>query len=719
MTLPSIVKKEHLTYQWYYKNERGEIAALVTRHDNLTQAKQKKWFHQYYIDKNGNWVEGAVTPSPLFGIDTLPKNDSDEKVYIFEGEKCAQAAHHLNLPAITSMMGSNQSHLADWAVLARYRHLKDIVLIPDNDAAGKKYIKSIYDEIQKACPYANIWVLILPNEEKGADFIDWIQSNSYCPPEWKGFGSIDDPHSLYLKQAFEVYVKENLVLANEYFVDSGENCLAFENDPEPIHEILSEVLPCPIETLPDQVKNWIQTLIDQMQMPPDYIAAALIVHIGSLIGRKRGLELRRGTKWTEFPNLWGMLIGKPSSMKSVAMQSVIKPLVVLADQARIEYKQALKRFQIELEAWEIRKKTDLDGYRDSYKGSKTKGSAVVEYKPADPPEKPKQKRYKSDDPTVEKLGIILAENPQGILLYRDELAGWLSSFQKKGRENDRPFFLEGWSGKQGFEVDRIGREVPHIEAVCISILGGIQPGPVAQYIYSAIKGGLGDDGFIQRFQIMIWPDTKSEWELIENTDLNVWESYIHQIFNTLDQLQFNDGQPVILSFSREAQVLFDQWQKELETRLRKGDLPPYMEAHLAKYKKLLPALCLIFAHIQAALDNEYPQDITKECLQKSLLWLKYFESHACRVYGSSSNAIPKAATDLIRRIQRNEVQVPFTARDIYHGRHWSGLSNVNEVEEVLEYLIEKSCLQSSTVQTNGRSTKKYWVHPQILEQIDE
>jgi len=414
-----------------------------------------------------------------------------------------------------------------------------------------------------------------------------------------------------------------------------------------------------------------------------------------------------------------MLIGRPSSMKSVAMQSVIKPLVVLADRARIEYKQSVKRFQIELEAWEVRKKADLDGYRDSYKGSKTKGLVVVEYKPTNPPEKPKQKRYKSDDPTVEKLGLILAENPQGILLYRDELTGWLSSFQRKGRESDRPFFLEGWSAKQGFEVDRIGREVPHIEAVCISILGGIQPGPIAQYIHSAVKGGVGDDGFIQRFQIMVWPDNKPEWQLIENTDLNIWEPYIHQIFNTLDQLQFNDGQPVILSFNKEAQSLFDQWQKELEIKLRKGDLPPHMEAHLAKYKKLLPALCLIFEHMQSALDNKSPQEITKECFEKSLIWLKYFESHAHRVYGSFANAIPKTAADLIRRIQRNEVRVPFTARDIYHGRHWTGLSTADEADEVLEYLIEKNCLQSSTDQTKGRPIKKYWVHPKILEQDHE
>lgn len=127
MNLPPIAKKEHLTCHWFYRNTNRDAIALVTRHDNLSNGQSKKWFHQYHLDSNGNWVEGAVTPSPLFGIDTLPKIHSDQKIYIFEGEKCTQAAHHLDLPAITSMRGANQSHLADWAILAQYRHLKNFV----------------------------------------------------------------------------------------------------------------------------------------------------------------------------------------------------------------------------------------------------------------------------------------------------------------------------------------------------------------------------------------------------------------------------------------------------------------------------------------------------------------------------------------------------------------------------------------------------------------
>lgn len=176
---------------------------------------------------------------------------------------------------------------------------------------------------------------------------------------------------------------------------------------------------------------------------------------------------------------------------------------------------------------------------------------------------------------------------------------------------------------------------------------------------------------------------------------------------------------MILPFTKEAQVLFNQWHQELENRLRKDNLPPHLEAHLAKYKKLLPALCLIFEHIRMALDNQYPQEITYECLEKVIIWLKYFESHAYRIYGASANAIPKAATDLIRRIQKDEIAVPFTAREIYQGHHWAGLSDADTVEEVLEYLTEKNYLNGIPIKTKGRPTKKYWVHPKIFEECRE
>ena len=61
--------------------------------------------------------------------------------------------------------------------------------------------------------------------------------------------------------------------------------------------------------------------------------------------------------------------------------------------------------------------------------------------------------------------------------------------------------------------------------------------------------------------------------------------------------------------------------------MRSGDISPALEGHLAKYRKLVPALALI-NHI--AEDDE--GDVTQKSLVRALSFAGYLESHACRVY---------------------------------------------------------------------------------------
>ena len=607
--LPQIVPRHNLRYWWKYRDEERNVTALVARYDDIKDSSKKR-FHQYHLCADGQWVEGASTPLPIYGLDTLPKPHITQKVYIFEGEKCTTAAHHLGLSALTSMMGSGQAKDADWAILAKFRHVCEFVLIPDNDDPGHKYIESVAQEIQKSCPKVKLTVCKLPREKKGDDFVDWIQAHSKCPPDWDGFSPIDEPHSDFLRIAFECYVKNNSVDADKYFEKNVDGPPAFDNRPEPIKESLSKVLPCPIETLPKELANWIQGNAKQMQIAEDYFVAPLLAYLGSLIGRKRGLRLRQGTNWIEFPNLWGMVVGRPAMMKSPAMKAVFGPLEILANRAIDEYNISVKQYERELESWKIRNKACEEVYKSDYKSSlknESKLQKEVKLHIEVMPSEPKKRRYKTQDATTEKLGEILIDNPQGLLVHRDELAGWLNSFEKNGREGDRQFFLESWSGNQTFDVDRIERGSLHVPALCLSIFGSIQPGPLSQYIRSAMQGGAGDDGFIQRFQVMVWPDAKDHWELIQGIPISELEIPVNQIFNCLDSLFFDPiGEPIILSFTNDAQPLFDHWQEVYEKRLRAGNLPPHMEAHLTKYKKLLPALCLVLEHVKEAVKGKHP-----------------------------------------------------------------------------------------------------------------
>jgi hypothetical protein len=211
---------------------------------------------------------------------------------------------------------------------------------------------------------------------------------------------------------------------------------------------------------------------------------------------------------------------------------------------------------------------------------------------------------------------------------------------------------------------------------------------------------------------MVWPDQKPDWQLVYNTSDKIVEAYVIKLFERLDHLKFDpDGNSILLEFTEDAQPLFDQWQTILENRLRSKAAPVHLEAHFAKYKKLVPALCLILEHLK----TESPTFISAETIKEALEWAAYLESHAMRVYSSGVNVVPKIANDLLRHIREGQLNEPFSARDVYHGKHWSGLTNTEEVEEVLEYLVDKGWLASAIIKTNGRSSKKYWVHPKVYE----
>ena len=183
-------------------------------------------------------------------------------------------------------------------------------------------------------------------------------------------------------------------------------------------------------------------------------------------------------------------------------------------------------------------------------------------------EPPIRKRYVTNDATVEKVGEILAGNPRGVLVFRDELVGFLRSLDREGREGSRAFYLEAWNGTGRFTYDRIGRGTVEIEAACVCVLGGIQPGPLTAYLTETLRGGSGDDGLLQRFQLLVWPDAAQEWRNVDTKPDAAARQAAQEVITRLDTLDttrigasqnFVDPTPW-LRFAPEAQSSFDEWR---------------------------------------------------------------------------------------------------------------------------------------------------------------
>ena len=131
------------------------------------------------------------------------------------------------------------------------------------------------------------------------------------------------------------------------------------------------------------------------------------------------------------------------------------------------------------------------------------------------PVQPVEKRFISNDTTIEKLHEILSNiDCNGIALVADELIGLLMGFEKAGHEQDRKFYLEGCNGNGSYQVDRISRGSPYAENICLSVLGGTQPEKIQAYI-SKNTSPLHNDGLIQRFQLMVYPDQLKDFKYVD------------------------------------------------------------------------------------------------------------------------------------------------------------------------------------------------------------
>lgn len=321
------------------------------------------------------------------------------------------------------------------------------------------------------------------------------------------------------------------------------------------------------------------------------------------------------------------------------------------------------------------------------------------------------------DASVEAFGEILIENPWGTLAYRDELNGLLRSLDKEGQEGARAFYLQGYDGNQGYTFDRImrGRNL-HIPAVCIAMLGGIQPGKLQAYIHDAVSGGAGDDGLLQRFGLLVWPDVTSEWKNVDRWPDTPAKTAAFDTFTRLDALQpgtdaeTGEAVPVTYQFAPDAQDIFEDWRAEFEPLIRSDEYHPAMQSHLSKYRKLVPALALVIA----LADSE--STVSAAALVKALAWAEYLHSHAGRAYAAGTRPATEGAAALLAKIRAGAVTDGFSPRDVYL-KGWAHLGTPEEAHAAARMLCDLHHLRRVEHRPGtggGRPAITYQINPKTV-----
>src|SRR5262249_52023076 len=220
---------------------------------------------------------------------------------------------------------------------------------------------------------------------------------------------------------------------------------------------------------------------------------------------------------------------------------------------------------------------------------------------------------------------------------------------------------------------------------------------------------------------MVWPDISATWRNIDRKPKPEASEAAFKVFQALDTLEWRaiggmrdrisgdeHGLPY-LRLSRDAHDLFLDWRSKLEHRLRQGELEPMLEGHLAKYRKLIPGLALT---IHLADGGE--KDVGVAAVEKALKWGAYLETHAARVYASTSIAAADAARAIFAKIKSGHLKEQFGSREIIRAQ-WSMLRHRETVHAGLQLLVDYDWLIRDIVEnTGGRKATVYRANPKAL-----
>lgn len=466
------------------------------------------------------------------------------------------------------------------------------------------------------------------------------------------------------------------IIAEEYLnslpttIETAEETLLDTPIIPQIKEIATPELP--LESIPTPLRNFSIDVGERLGVPNEAVLIPLLAIISSLLGNKICVYPKKlDTSYKVFPNLWGWLVGNPSTKKSPSMKSSIQIIEELQTMKTNSFNESIRYIKPKIQVSENQKTKTLKAIEKNgpsdllMKELFRIEDELTEYK-----NQLKMPKYIINDATPEKILELSQHSKHGFLIFRDEASGLLNEFEKPGREGYRQLLLEGWTGNGFFSMDRKISESCSAK-ICFSIFGSIQPDIIKKLIK---KSHDLNDGFIQRVQLLIY---LPEFKVFEGIDRMPNESFKISIMNFLTKLleakegelgsKRNNDSAYGFTFSNEAYEILRAYKTEMRVKsLREENL--LFKGHLDKMDKLICSLSAIF-HLA---NDEQGSIISTTTLSSSLEVVNFLIKHAEIIYKVLPSQLSNSGLLLLRKIKSGEVLNGASKRSIVrHG--WSGL----------------------------------------------
>jgi hypothetical protein len=327
------------------------------------------------------------------------------------------------------------------------------------------------------------------------------------------------------------------------------------------------------------------------------------------------------------------------------------------------------------------------------------------------PDPPQEPRLRQSDVTIEKVASLLATAaPKGLLIVRDELAGWLLGFDAYN-PSARAFWNETFGGRF-YRVERQKAPAIKIPRCAVAVSGGTQPEKLATLFHDA------DDGLLARF-LWLWPEA-IPFHLGTKPPNTEWAIAAFDRLRLLDLAKdaSGDTRPNIVALDPAARPDLEAFGQAMQARQQQaGGL---MRSAFGKARGIALRLSLVLEFLwwcgREGFDAP-PAVISCEAFAAAAsLVTDYFMPMAERVYGDA------AATDIERRVATLARWVLKTWAAEVHIRHLQrkvrlpDLRNAATIKATCEEMVKAGWLIAPKLGIAAESKRVYRVNPLVLGQ---
>ncbi len=461
----------------------------------------------------------------------------------------------------------------------------------------------------------------------------------------------------------------------------------------------------PADVLPDFWARWAADTAEAAGAPLDFVAMALLAGSGATLGNARWGSPWPG--WAEPPVVNVALVGRPSSGKSPAMDALHAMLAAIEADDNSDFGERQREWK--RDALAAKERCAL--YEAEVKRA-VKDKCPPPDMPADAaiPNAVQRRRLLTTDPTVAKAERMSAASPRGLLLIRDELAGWLAGMDRYSGGGDRPFWLQAYGGRP-WTPDRVkdGENEIAVRHLTWGIMGGIQPDRVASLLLAG-----DDDGLAARF-LFTWPEPQYPNRPRAVPDHDGAQAALARL--RVISWATSPEAPR-LPFAPRAAGLMDEWRTRVAAM--EGDAAGLFLSWIGKLPGFAVRLATILEHLDwaAGAGSAEPQAIGETAALRALTLLDdYAVPMARRVFGDA--AMPQAERDGRRLGKWLLAQRPLpevaNAKELRRMANGPGIPDAARMEAALGELEAAGWVRSAPARAEGygRQRKDYAINPAL------